>query len=340
MIPIYKPSIKRKEMDALLSTLVSDYIDSKNDSGEFIKALSLYLGLENGALLRDYSTAIETVLGSMNLDPGSRVLLSPLAPSNYLRVLEKMSLSVVYTDVDPSSCAVSYEEMETKLNAGADAVILYSPSGISPEYPMLEDAGIPVIEDITTSITGIREDSEKGWRADYFILRMELQDIITSGEGTAVFGTTKRSMTPLRSVLAEIPETARLLNMHAAMGQIQLDSIDHFLERRREIGKIFESSLLKGSHKTFHSPLEGDRNYPCFHVVLNCPMKEISKYARKNGVMTELAFSDTAIALETEDSSICPAARSLLLRTAVFPLYPGLGTKNTETIARLLSTLP
>ncbi len=266
--------------------------------------------------------------------------MSPLTPSSYLRILKRMSLTVVYADVDPSSGAVSSEELIKKLDEGVEAVILYSPAGISPDYPMLEGKEIPVIEDITTSIVFREGDTERNWRADYTILRMELQDIITSGEGTAVFGTTRKSMASLRSVLSDIPETAKLLNMHSAMGHIQLDSIDQFLERRREIGKIFELSLLKGNHKTFHSSDEGNRNYPCFHVVLNCPMNEISRYARKNGVMTELAFSDSSLAMETEDGLGCPVASSLLLRTAVFPLYPGLGTRNTETIARLLSTLP
>ena len=61
---------------------------------------------------------------------------------------------------------------------------------------------------------------------------------------------------------------------------------------------------------------------------------------RKNGIMVELAFTDTAMALVPDLSEQCPNANSLHMRTAVFPLYPGLGSRNTLTIARLLSTLP
>ncbi len=130
------------------------------------------------------------------------------------------------------------------------------------------------------------------------------------------------------------------VDMNAAMGLIQLDSIDHFLERRRDIGKIYEVSILKGNHKAFYSSDEDMRNYPSFHVVLNTPLKEVSRYARKNGVMIELAFSNSSLALEPSDYRKCPNASSLLLRTVVFPIYPGLSVRNTETIARLLSTLP
>lgn len=340
MIPIYKPSIKRKEMDALLSTLVSDYIDSKNDNSEFLKAISKFLHLESGALLRDYSTAISIALDSLELDSESRVLISPLSPSSYLRELEKRGITVVYADVDIVSGCPGDEEMKRLLNSDIDALILYSPNGISPDYSFLADTDIPIIEDITTTIGCRSDDEERDWAADIIILKMELPDIITSGEGTAIMAGNKKNLSALRNILSDLPVTAYLLNMHAAMGLIQLDSIEHFLERRRDIGKIYESSILKGNHKAFYSSEEQMRNYSAFHVILNTPLKEVSRYARKNGVMVELAFSDSSLALEPSDSKRCPNASSLLLRTVVFPLYPGLGSRNTETIARLLSTLP
>ena len=340
MIPIYKPSIKRKEMDALLSTLVSDYIDSKNDNSEFLKAIANFLHLEGGALLRDYSTAISVSLDALELKSGSKVLMSPLSPSSYLKELEKRSITAIYADVDLASGCISTEEMERLLDSEIDAVILYSPNGVSPKYSLLSDIDIPIIEDITTSIGCRIDKEERDWTADIIILRMELMDIITSGEGTAVLAVDKKNLSGLRHTLSDLPVTSYLLNMHAAMGLIQLNSIEHFLERRREIGSIFESSILKGNHKVFHSPEESMRNYPTFHVILNSPLKEVSRYARKNGVMTELAFSDTSLALDPADSRQCPNASSLLLRTVIFPLYPGLGSRNTETIARLLSTLP
>ena len=327
-------------MDALLSTLVSDYLDSKNDNSEFLKAISKFLHLEGGALLRDYSTAISVALDSLELGSGSRVLISPLSPSSYLRELEKRGITVVYADVDIISGCICHEEMERLLDSDIDAFILYSPNGISPDYSFLADTDIPVIEDITTTVGCSPDDDERDWTADIIILKMELPDIITSGEGTAILAGDKKNLSSLRNNLSDLPVTAYLLNMHAAMGLIQLDSIEHFLERRREIGKIYEASILKGHHKAFYSSEEQIRNYPAFHVVLNTPLKEVSRYARKNGVMVELAFSDSSLAMEPSDSKKCPNARSLLLRTVVFPLYPGLGSRNTETIARLLSTLP
>ncbi len=107
-----------------------------------------------------------------------------------------------------------------------------------------------------------------------------------------------------------------------------------------EIGEIFEKSLLKGSHKSFYPSNDNKRNYPSFFVVLNSPIKEVISYARKNGVMVELAFSGSAMAVDPELSEQCPIANSLQMRTAIFPLYPGLSSSNARTIARLLSTLP
>ncbi len=324
----------------MLSTLVSDYVDYVNNSSEFLKALSRFLHTEGGALLRDYSTAIFAALDSLKLRAGNRVLISPLSPSVYLRELEKRGIEVVFADVDIISGCISDEEMKKFLETDIDALILYSPNGIRPAYSFLVDTDIPIIEDITTTVGCCSDYDERDWAADIIILRMELHDIITSGEGTAILAGDKKNLSALRNVLSDFPVTSYLLNMNAAMGMIQLDSIEKFLERRRDIGEIYESSIRKGNHKAFYTSEESKRNYSTFHVILNTPLKEVISYARKNGVMTELAFSDSSLALESSGSKKCPNADLLLLRTVIFPLYPGLGSRNTETIARLLSTLP
>ncbi len=340
MIPVFKPSIKRKEMDALLSTLVSDYKEAENNNNDLLKALAGYLKFEPGALLRDYSTAIHVALNAFGLGAGSKVLISALSPSSYIKEFEKLSITAVYADVDISTGCINSEELERLKDSGIDGVVLYSPVGISPDYSLFSDLDVPVILDITTTIGCSISDEEDSWAPDVIILRMELQDIITSGEGVAIFAGNKKILSALRRVITDLPGTAFLLNMHAAMGLIQLDSLEHFIERRREIADVFEKSLLKGHHKSFYPSSDIIRNYPSFFVVLNSPFKEIIRYARKNGIMVELAFTDTAMAIDPKLSEQCPNANSLHLRTAVFPLYPGLGSRNTLTIARLLSTLP
>ena len=340
MIPVYKPSIKRKEMDALLSTLVSDYIEAANNNNDFLKALAKYLNLEPGALLRDYSTAISIALTALGLGSGSKVLISSLSPASYIKEFEKLSITAVYADVDIATGCIGSNELNRLIDTELDGIVLYSPNGINHDYSLFANLGIPIILDITTTITSQTGYDEENWVPDIVILRMELMDIITSGEGSAIFAGNKKYLSALRSIISDLPETSLLLNMHAAMGIIQLDSLEYFIERRREIGEIFEKSLLKGSHKSFYPSTDNTHNYPSFFVVLNSPFKEVISYARKNGVMVELAFSDSAMAIDPELSDQCPNANSLHMRTAVFPLYPGLGSRNTLTIARLLSTLP
>ncbi len=340
MIPVYKPSIKRKEMDALLSTLVSDYKEASNDNNDFLKTFAKYLNFEPGVLVRDYSTAISTALKAIGLGSGSRVLVSALSPASYIKEFEKLSIVPVYADVDITSGCIGDDELKRVVEAGIDGMVLYSPNGISPDYSIIAELDVPVIADITNTIGCPLEDEELGWTPDIAILRMELHDIITSGEGTAVFAGNKKTLSTLRGVISDLPLTALLLNMHAAMGLVQLDSLDSFIEKRREIGDIFEKSLLKGNHKSFYPVNDTKRNYPSFHVVLSSPFKEVSRYARKNGIMVELAFTDSAMAINPELSEQCPNSNSLHMRTAVFPLYPGLGSRNTLSISRLLSTLP
>ena len=77
-------------------------------------------------------------------------------------------------------------------------------------------------------------------------------------------------------------------------------------------------------------------------------MKLIRQYAAKNSIATRPAFSDRIIAMEELQAgnntvdilSSCPNAADLWRRCVLFPLYPTLGKKNIQLIAKVLATLP
>jgi dTDP-4-amino-4,6-dideoxygalactose transaminase len=127
--------------------------------------------------------------------------------------------------------------------------------------------------------------------------------------------------------------------MNAFLGLAQMRQIESFIAARKEIAQLFNRSLMQSGHKPLIQKGEAENIYYSFPVVLDRDIQEVIQYVRKKNVETSLAFSDAAIACMDADGEY-PNARSIGLRCLLFPLYPMLGKRNAELIAKLLSTLP
>jgi dTDP-4-amino-4,6-dideoxygalactose transaminase len=80
-------------------------------------------------------------------------------------------------------------------------------------------------------------------------------------------------------------------------------------------------------------------NY-AFPLVLETGAKDVRTYAAKKEVEAQAAFEETPIAMGVMEASSCPTAKSLSLRTVLFPLYPRLNKAQVAKVAKVLATLP
>jgi dTDP-4-amino-4,6-dideoxygalactose transaminase len=66
----------------------------------------------------------------------------------------------------------------------------------------------------------------------------------------------------------------------------------------------------------------------------------VQSYARKKGVITQQAFTDSIITNSEIENGDYQGARQIYRRCLLFPLYPMLSRSEIETISKVLSTLP
>jgi perosamine synthetase len=111
LLPIFKPYIRRADMDSVLSCLISDEIGSGDISKELIIELGEFLNLTNGYLFRDYYRAISIALDLLELKSGSRVLLSPLSPGVYIDVFRDKGIIPIFVDVDSETALMDHSKL-------------------------------------------------------------------------------------------------------------------------------------------------------------------------------------------------------------------------------------
>jgi len=181
LIPVFKPTIKRKDMDAVLTCMVSDSLGPGEITDSFVTRVSEYLELPGGIALREYPRALEIALELLDLPEGAKVIISALSPAFYIDVLKRKGYEPLIADVDPSNAAIHPERVAELLPLGPAALVVHYPLGFVPDLEALSQFGLPIIEDISTALgshTGVKRGGNYG---RFVIVCCEPDGIITAG---------------------------------------------------------------------------------------------------------------------------------------------------------------
>ncbi|MCL2763507.1 MAG: DegT/DnrJ/EryC1/StrS family aminotransferase [Treponema sp.] len=358
-IEVYSPTIRRKEMDAVLTAMVEDCIGPGERSRLLIQTAREQLHFDFALALRSPATALHFALKALDVQEGDGVLVSALSPRYYAQVLADLRLTPLYCDVSFSFPCMSRETIEKALSvkpSGVQArcIVLHHTLGFVPDAASIAALGIPVIEDMSLSYSPPfvpeKEPSEQGQPEQkappelihgvFAILGLEERDMLTSGGGALLFAMNRRDGSVLRH-FANIPPEYCLPDINAALATVQFREAARNMERRREIAHAYIQSSLRTKHKRFVSP-DGAPEYNnyAFPLVLETGMKDVLAYARKKEIIVESAFEQSLAGAGISDSVLCPAGYSLSLRTVLFPLYPRLHSRDAQRVSKLIMTLP
>jgi dTDP-4-amino-4,6-dideoxygalactose transaminase len=208
------------------------------------------------------------------------------------------------------------------------------------DFSEWEAPGITVIEDITQNFGSELKDSTSGSIGDIVLMRMEADDLITCGGGTALMLRSKDHIPELNEWIDRHDKSILLSDMNAALALVQIKEFEKSFELRNELHELFFTSLMKSRHGYLTGVSESRIYYGSMPVLVKGNIKEIQSYVLKKNVETTLAFKGCCLE-EGQDFPVnCPEAETLVLNCILFPLYPSLGKQNSDLITRILATLP
>ena len=341
-IPLNKPSIRRKDMDAVLSCLVTDKIGPGTLKDQFTHEALKRLRCKIGLAMREYRRTIDLALKILDLSPSDKIILSPLAPSHYVHALLAQGLEPLYADIKAETGLMDHDLVTQLMGREPKAIILDHTQGLIPDSSFYRNLDIPLIGDISFSFGLLSDDDDKPVGSDYdlIVFSLEQDKILTTGGGAILTSQDKKYTTLIRKRGEVLHKDQFIPDMNAALGIAQLRELDDFLNKRGQIQSIFLDAVHKSRHKTFLQPESTAVVFGSFPVVLNSGMKDVRQYALKKGIETHAAFAGCSLDVHESEKGSCPVAAALLLNCLLFPLYPTLSTKDVQIVARVLSTLP
>lgn len=341
-IEVYSPTIRRKEMDAVLTAMVADKIGPGEQARFLIQIAKEYLQYDYCLALRSPAIALRFALAALGMEDGQGVVISALSPRYYAQALEELRLTPLYADVLPGTVCMGPETIEAALARRGETVVrgiaVNHTLGFTADMAGIMQMGLPVIEDCSQSFGTRLGEAPAGSFGTFTILGLEERDMLTSGGGALLYSVNRRDASVLRGQ-PPLPEYS-LPDLNAAMAVVQFKECARNLEKRKEISQSYIQSALRTRHKRFIQREDAEYNCYAFPLILETGMKDVKAYAKKKEIAVESAFEDTLAGSGAVSGELCPEAYSLSLRTALFPLYPRLSAAEAGRVAKLIMTLP
>lgn len=276
MIPLSEPVLSGNEALYVQECLESGWISS---AGKFVsrleKEVASKVGLSHGVATSSGTSALHLALLVAGVVPGEEVLVSDLtfiAPLNSLRYV---GATPVLVDCEPQSwqmnvelvrnflvrdCETRQGKLFNKASGGRIAAlmpvhVLGHPVDIEPLRALASHFELPLIEDASESLGAFYRERPVGSTATIACYSFNGNKIVTGGGGgmlatddqalaeKARYLSTQAKDDPLYYIHHEIGYNYRLSNLQAAVVVGQLEQLEHFVQKKRQIADFYRKEL-------------------------------------------------------------------------------------------------
>jgi dTDP-4-amino-4,6-dideoxygalactose transaminase len=266
----------------------------------FVREFSKYHSVKYSVCVSNGSVALEIALRALALKAGSSVLVTPRSFVISASCVLNMGLKPIFADVDLNG-NVNIEGIKKAYKPGVKAIIVVHLNGLScdldPIVKFAKEKKLYLIEDCSQAHGAIYKGKKVGTFGDIAIWSFCQDKIIsTGGEGGMISTNSKKlwltcwsikdhgknynsvfykkHKTGFRWLHDNLGSNYRMTEMQAAIGRIQLKSLDNQLKIRNAIANIYLSEL-KDYYQKYHLLQKPD--FKC----QTCPFKQNEKKCKK-----------------------------------------------------------
>jgi dTDP-4-amino-4,6-dideoxygalactose transaminase len=326
---------------------------------EFEKKLADYLGVEHLALFANGTLALVTALQALRIT--GEVITTPYSFVATSHSLLWNGIKPVFVDIDPETFNLNPEKIEAAITPQTTAILpvhVYGkPSDVERIQKIADIYGLRVIYDAAHAF-GVNYKGETLLRhGDLSTLSFHATKVFTTFEGGAIVCPdyrTKRRIDDLKNfgfadevtVIAS-GINAKMNEVQAALGLLQLKYIDKAIERRREIDELYRGELSSVPGISCPSlPINTKYNYAYFPVLINkeYPLSRDELYSKlhQHGIFVRRYFypliSEFPMyrGLPSAAQTNLPWASKVASEVLCLPIFPDLPIDCQQKIIQLV----
>lgn len=312
-IPVNEPLLNGNEKKYLCECIDTGWISSE---GPFVKQfeekMSTSVGRRYGIAVSNGTAALEVAMQAIGIGEGDEVIMPTFTIISCAMAVTKLGAKPVLVDSDINTWNMNVEEIEGKITDRTKAILVVHLYGLPTEMDkVLALAGkykLKVVEDAAEMHGQTYNGKPCGSFGDISTFSFYPNKHITTGEGGMVVTDSEelaercRMLRNLcfrkdvRYVHDEISDNYRFTNLQAAVGLAQLERLDEFVAKKREMGKFYTERLsnLKGIKLPVARTDYADNIYWVYGIVLDenvsISNREITKLLVAEGIGTRTFF--------------------------------------------------
>ena len=261
-IPVNEPLLDGNEKKYLLECVETGWISSEGPFvKEFEQKFSARMGRKHGIAVTNGTAAIDAAVEALGIGTGDEVIMPTFTIISCINQIVRNGAKPVLVDSDPITWNMDVSQIEGKITPRTKAIMIVHifglPVDVDPVLDIAKRYGLKVIEDAAEMHGQTYKGKPCGSFGDISTFSFYPNKHVTTGEGGMILtdddelAETCRSLRNLcfqpqkRFVHERLGWNMRMTNMQAALGLAQLERLDEFVQRKRQMGQRY-TELLGG----------------------------------------------------------------------------------------------
>jgi len=322
-IPYGRQNIEQDDIEAVVSTLKSDYLTQGPKAREFESKFAGYVGADYAVAVNNATSGLHLSVLALSLSKGDRVITTPITFAASANCIRYAGAEVWFADIDPNTYLLDInsvkELIESKPKGFFKGIIPVDFAGLPvnmEDFRALADAhNLWIIEDACHAPGGYFIDSKgeinlcgNGNYADIGVFSFHPVKHIACGEGGMIttnskelydklkllrtHGITKENMQENQGdwyyEMTDLGYNYRLTDFQSALGISQLAKNNKGVERRNEISDIYKKAF-EGKIKFQDLPSSRYNAHHLFIIEIE-NRKKLYDFLHSNGVLAQIHY--------------------------------------------------
>ncbi|MFL0195323.1 UDP-4-amino-4,6-dideoxy-N-acetyl-beta-L-altrosamine transaminase [Clostridium sp. WILCCON 0269] len=378
-IPYGHQYIDEQDIQAVLEVLKGDFLTTGPKIHEFEKKVADYVGCKYAVCIANGTAALHAACYAANISDDDEVITTPMTFAATSNSILYLGGKPVFADIDSHTYNIDPLEIEKKITNKTKAIIAVDFTGQPAELFKIKDLAekrnLIFIEDAAHSLGAEIMDSKKIWHKTGSIAHMTTFSFhpvkhITTAEGGMICTNDPKfyeklilfrthGITRSPQLLMDkshdkwyyeqqfLGYNYRLSDLQAALGISQLNKLDNFIKRRREIAVLYDKAFSERAFKNkITIPYQASHTKSSYHIyILKFNLSAIGK--SREEILNKLLDLNIGVNVHYipvyyhpyyqslgYSKGLCPIAEKLYEDIITIPLYPGMSDEDVNYVIK------
>lgn len=375
-LPYGRQTIEEDDIEAVTQVLQSHYLTTGPKTGEFETALAAKLGAKEAVVCGNGTQALHLACIAAGIGPTDAVIVPAITFLATANAARYCGAEVIFADVDPDTGLLTRDTLQQAIDRNRDkhikVVFPVHLGGQAIDLTDIRDIAdthhLTIIADSCHALGTIYNHHAIGGCAYEDLATFSFHPVktIAMGEGGAITTNDPEKAALMRKLrshgMSPRPDSGpwayemdalgynyRASDIHCALGLSQLNKLDRFIARRRELADLYDERLAPLA-PVIKPPKRVPNCNPGWHLYAirmdferaGVSRTHVMQQLKEQGIGTQVHYIPVHSQPYYErlyGSQHLPGARRYYEHTLSLPLYPGMEQQDAERVVACLKNV-